>query len=55
MTVPLDPAIAEVIPTLPLRDPDNMTPQSAREALRAVAARARPCRRRRSHKSRRSR
>jgi acetyl esterase len=38
MTVPLDPAIAEVIPTLPLRDPDNMTPQSAREALRAVAA-----------------
>lgn len=38
MTVPLDPAIAKVIPTLPLRDPDNMTPQSAREALRAVAA-----------------
>jgi acetyl esterase len=38
MNVPLDPAIAKVLPTLPLRDPDTMTPQSAREALRAVAA-----------------
>jgi acetyl esterase len=38
MNVPLDPAIAQVIPTLPLRDPDSMTPHSAREALRAVAA-----------------
>jgi acetyl esterase len=38
MSVPLDPAIAKVLPTLPLRDPDSMTPQSAREALHAVAA-----------------
>ncbi|KAJ8134447.1 hypothetical protein OY671_012340, partial [Metschnikowia pulcherrima] len=27
-----------IIPSLPSRDPDNMTPQSAREALRASAA-----------------
>ncbi len=38
MTVPLDPVIAQIIPLLPLRDPDTMTPQSAREALRALAA-----------------
>ncbi len=38
MTIPLDPVIAEIIPQLPLRDPDTMTPQSARDALRALAA-----------------
>ncbi len=38
MSTPLDPAIAEVIPKLPLRDPLTMTPQSARDALRALAA-----------------
>src|SRR6202451_4146332 len=38
MTTPLDPAIAQIIPLLPLRDPDTMTPQSARDALRALAA-----------------
>lgn len=38
MTTPLDPVIAQIIPLLPLRDPDNMTPQSAREALSALAA-----------------
>ncbi|HEY3678077.1 MAG TPA: alpha/beta hydrolase, partial [Bradyrhizobium sp.] len=38
MTTPLDPAIAKIIPLLPLRDPTVMTPQSARDALRALAA-----------------
>ena len=38
MITPLDPVIAQIIPLLPLRDPDNMTPQSARDALRALAA-----------------
>ena len=38
MTIPLDPVVAQIIPLLPLRDPDTMTPQSAREALRALAA-----------------
>jgi acetyl esterase/lipase len=38
MTAPLDPVIAQIIPLLPLRDPDSMTPQSARDALRALAA-----------------
>jgi len=38
MTTPLDPVIAEIIPRLPLRDPDTMTPQSARDSLRALAA-----------------
>jgi acetyl esterase len=38
MTTPLDPVIAQIIPLLPLRDPTVMTPQSAREALRALAA-----------------
>jgi acetyl esterase len=38
MTTPLDPIIAEIIPRLPLRDPTTMTPQSARDALRALAA-----------------
>ena len=38
MITPLDPAIARIIPLLPLRDPDTMTPQSARDALRALAA-----------------
>src|SRR3979409_1438749 len=38
MTVPLDPVIAQIIPLLPLRNPDTMTPQSARDALRALAA-----------------
>jgi acetyl esterase len=38
MTTPLDPVVAEIIPLLPLRDPATMTPQSARDALRALAA-----------------
>jgi acetyl esterase len=38
MITPLDPAIAQVIPKLPLRDPTTMTPESARDALRALAA-----------------
>jgi acetyl esterase len=38
MTTPLDPIVAQIIPLLPLRDPDVMTPQSARDALRALAA-----------------
>jgi acetyl esterase len=38
MTTPLDPVIAQIIPLLPLRDPTVMTPQSARDALRALAA-----------------
>jgi len=38
MPAPLDPVIAEIIPLLPLRDPRTMTPQSARDALRALAA-----------------
>ena len=38
MITPLDPVIAEIIPLLPLRDPDTMTPQSARESLRAASA-----------------
>jgi acetyl esterase len=38
MTAPLDPVIAQIIPLLPLRDPNTMTPQSAREQLCALAA-----------------
>jgi acetyl esterase len=38
MVTPLDPVIAQIIPLLPLRDPDSMTPQSARDALSALAA-----------------
>src|SRR4030081_3464992 len=38
MTAPLDPVIAQIIPLLPLRDPAVMSPQSARDALRALAA-----------------
>src|SRR3954465_12250754 len=38
MATPLDPVIAQIIPLLPLRDPAVMTPQSARDALRALAA-----------------
>jgi acetyl esterase len=38
MTAPLDPVIAQIIPLLPLRDPATMTPQSARDSLRALAA-----------------
>jgi acetyl esterase len=38
MITPLDPVIAQIIPQLPLRDPETMTPQSARDALRALAA-----------------
>jgi acetyl esterase len=38
MITPLDPVIAQIIPLLPLRDPDRMTPQSARDALSALAA-----------------
>ena len=37
MITPLDPVIAQIIPLLPLRDPAVMTPQSARDALRALA------------------
>ena len=36
MTTPLDPVVAQIIPLLPLRDPDTMTSQSARDALRAL-------------------
>jgi acetyl esterase len=38
MTTPLDPVVAQIIPLLPLRDAATMTPQSARGALRALAA-----------------
>src|SRR3954447_571785 len=38
MTTPLDPIVAQIIPLLPLRDPETMTPLSARDALRALAA-----------------
>jgi acetyl esterase len=38
MVAPLDPVIAQIIPLLPLRDPPTMTPQSARDSLRALAA-----------------
>ena len=38
MTMPLDPVIAQIIPLMPLRDPATLTPQSARDALRALAA-----------------
>jgi acetyl esterase len=38
MITPLDPVIAQIIPLLPLRDPPAMTPQSARDSLRALAA-----------------
>ena len=38
VTAPLDPVIAKIIPLLPLRDPETMTPQGARDALRALAA-----------------
>ena len=38
MITPLDPVVAQIIPLLPLRDPTTMTPQSARDALRALAA-----------------
>ena len=37
MVTPLDPVIAQIIPLLPLRDPTVMTPQNARDALRALA------------------
>jgi acetyl esterase len=37
MPAPLDPVIAQIIPLLPLRDPAEMTPQSARDSLRALA------------------
>ena len=38
MIPPLDPVVAQIIPLLPLRDTASMTPQSARDALRALAA-----------------
>ena len=38
MNAPLDPVIAQIIPLLPLRDANTMTPQSARDALRALTA-----------------
>lgn len=37
MPAPLDPAIAAVIPKLPLRDPPSLTPKTARDSLRALA------------------
>jgi len=37
MPAPLDPVVAQIIPMLPLRDPAEMTPQSARDSLRALA------------------
>lgn len=38
MRAQLDPVIAQLIPQLPLRDPETMTPQGARDSLRALAA-----------------
>jgi acetyl esterase len=38
MITPLDPIVAQIIPLLPMRDPTAMTPQSARDALSALAA-----------------
>jgi acetyl esterase/lipase len=38
MPARLDPVVEKIIPLLPLRDPAVMTPSSAREALRALAA-----------------
>ena len=38
MIPPLDPVVAQIIPLLPLRDTTAMTPQSARDALSALAA-----------------
>ena len=38
MPAPLDPVIEKIIPLLPLRDPRVMTPRSAREQLRQLAA-----------------
>jgi acetyl esterase len=38
MIAPLDPVIEKIIPLLPLRDPTVMTPQSARESIRELAA-----------------
>jgi acetyl esterase len=38
MPAPLDPVVEKIIPLLPLRDPAVMTPLSARESLRALAA-----------------
>ena len=38
MAATLDPVVASIIPLLPLRNPETMTPQSARDALRALAA-----------------
>jgi acetyl esterase len=38
MPAPLDPVVAQIIPLLPLRDATTMTPQSARDALRSLAA-----------------
>lgn len=38
MAAPLDPVVASIIPLLPLRDLETMTPQSARDELRALAA-----------------
>ncbi|MBR0798771.1 alpha/beta hydrolase [Bradyrhizobium jicamae] len=37
MPLPLDPLVEKIIPLLPLRDPATMTPQSARDSLRALA------------------
>ncbi|MCP4621745.1 MAG: alpha/beta hydrolase [Bradyrhizobium sp.] len=38
MPASLDPTIEKIIPLLPLQNPESMTPGSAREALRALAA-----------------
>ena len=33
----LDPKIAEILPLLPLKDPSDLTPKRARDALAALA------------------
>lgn len=38
MAAPLDPVIAQIIPLMPMRDVAVMTPQSARDSLRQLAA-----------------
>ncbi|MFB6416731.1 MULTISPECIES: alpha/beta hydrolase [Bradyrhizobium] len=38
MAAPLDPVIAQIIPLMPMRDLAVMTPQSARDSLRQLAA-----------------
>ena len=40
MVTPLDPVIAQVLPILPLIEPPNLTPESARDMLRGLVARS---------------